>query len=247
MVVYSDELCHHGILGMKWGVRRYQNKDGTLTSAGKRRYATGTYKGDVAVAKEKYKNSKKSIDAEYLKAGKEWDEANKNRSLKDQSKNYTDADKRFDEAASKWADDRKQARADYKTAIAEAKQTRSENRIRNAEYKKNALIQARLNSPRGYWTTQYAKTALATGTASLATAAVGALVTKSLHDKGYEYAAQKVYGASRQAVSGLTTASKVAAGSAFLNASIGYGGTAGGINSAIKYNKKVRDIKQKYD
>ena len=31
-------LAHHGILGMKWGVRRYQNADGSLTAAGKRRY-----------------------------------------------------------------------------------------------------------------------------------------------------------------------------------------------------------------
>lgn len=32
------ELYHHGIKGMKWGVRRYQNRDGTLTAAGKKRY-----------------------------------------------------------------------------------------------------------------------------------------------------------------------------------------------------------------
>lgn len=31
-------LVHHGILGQKWGIRRYQNKDGTLTEAGKKRY-----------------------------------------------------------------------------------------------------------------------------------------------------------------------------------------------------------------
>ena len=33
------ELYHHGIKGMRWGIRRYQNKDGSLTDAGKKRYA----------------------------------------------------------------------------------------------------------------------------------------------------------------------------------------------------------------
>lgn len=36
-------LYHHGILGMKWGVRRFQNKDGTLTEAGKRRLSGVSY------------------------------------------------------------------------------------------------------------------------------------------------------------------------------------------------------------
>lgn len=34
-----NELFHYGIFGMKWGIRRYQNKDGSLTPAGKRRRA----------------------------------------------------------------------------------------------------------------------------------------------------------------------------------------------------------------
>lgn len=35
----NNELYHHGIKGMKWGVRRYQKKDGGLTPAGKKRYS----------------------------------------------------------------------------------------------------------------------------------------------------------------------------------------------------------------
>lgn len=35
---YTTELWHHGIMGMKWGIRRYQNPDGSLTTAGKIRY-----------------------------------------------------------------------------------------------------------------------------------------------------------------------------------------------------------------
>jgi hypothetical protein len=37
-ILRTDVICHHGILGMKWGIRRYQNKDGSLTAAGRKRY-----------------------------------------------------------------------------------------------------------------------------------------------------------------------------------------------------------------
>lgn len=36
------ELHHYGVLGMHWGIRRYQNKDGSLTEAGKKHYGVGT-------------------------------------------------------------------------------------------------------------------------------------------------------------------------------------------------------------
>ena len=56
--VCSDELRHHGIKGMKWGIRRYQNKDGSLTKAGEKRY----YNKDGSLTKkgEKWYNKKTS-------------------------------------------------------------------------------------------------------------------------------------------------------------------------------------------
>ena len=37
----NRELCHHGIKGQKWGVRRFQNEDGSLTPEGKIHYGVG--------------------------------------------------------------------------------------------------------------------------------------------------------------------------------------------------------------
>ena len=42
---YNCELMHYGIKGMKWGVRRYQDKNGQLTSEGRARYITDKTKG----------------------------------------------------------------------------------------------------------------------------------------------------------------------------------------------------------
>ena len=94
----NNELQHHGIKGQKWGVRRYQNEDGTLTEAGKKRYyapdGTLTEAGKKRVTKNTAHRDKLVKNLEWRKEWANRSERN-NQELLDDLKLHGSKSKRF--------------------------------------------------------------------------------------------------------------------------------------------------------
>lgn len=84
----SDELMHYGVLGMKWGVRRYLNKDGSLTSSGRKR-VSNKYKTEISKAdKDLQKQHNKMYMTSYNEAAKYMNNGGIDKFNKRQEKKY---------------------------------------------------------------------------------------------------------------------------------------------------------------
>lgn len=94
---YESELYHFGIKGMKWGVRRYQNKDGSLTSAGKKRYSKEYKKQAEKVTQDIRNNLGRLSDEANVEVAERFNREQERK----YGKNYMDRDEyalEFDEA-----------------------------------------------------------------------------------------------------------------------------------------------------
>ena len=85
----TNELYHHGIKGQKWGIRRYQNPDGTLTEAGRKRYGSSVEKVRkkdlLQQTKNFYVSHPNSKSSKYIdkKAEEAWEYADKTQAAKE--------------------------------------------------------------------------------------------------------------------------------------------------------------------
>lgn len=94
-ITSSDELYHHGIKGQKWGIRRFQNEDGSLTAEGRERLGYGDRAGRREINREAKRNlraankeSNSKFNKEYGRIGKYFSNEGYNKWLADRMQNY---------------------------------------------------------------------------------------------------------------------------------------------------------------
>jgi hypothetical protein len=150
-VVYSDSLSHHGIKGQKWGQRRFQNEDGSLTDAGRSRYGSG-FIGTRLESGRNYRLAKKAAkEARKARDNRAYKEVeNAERSIEKGYKRGQNLSKkdlaRQDAAYRKYNSDLAKSKSQYKSDIAKAKADRKEANSmtdeQKAKLKKGLMIAA---------------------------------------------------------------------------------------------------------
>lgn len=130
----DSDLMHHGIKGQKWGVRRYQNEDGTWTGAGKKRYGEDGGSGKKLSRAEKkgirkeYRSAQRERNKELNKINEKYDKLNTENtyglnsgSASDRFKKHLENEYKRSQEINKWDQKNLDAKRQYRVAIGKRK------------------------------------------------------------------------------------------------------------------------------
>lgn len=112
--MFGEYLAHYGVIGQKWGIRRYQNKDGGLTALGKKHYSSEEIAADNKAAFEKGK--KATLAGSTMKYAEKLNERNRRKLENATSENEAQRRQNY-ERSSKAAD---KATKEYEAVLKDA-------------------------------------------------------------------------------------------------------------------------------